>query len=172
MGHGTSVIHPYSGPSHRRDLLQNAQAPTPLIQQGYVVVTPDYAGLGVGKNATGENIVHEYLASPAQANDIEYALQEAHSAFPFLGRNFLTIGHSEGGAAVWSFAERMHAKPIDGYLGGVTLAPVTRLPGLPSENKPTKPLSGAATLSAIASIFPDFNVSDVLTPEGLQRFQS
>lgn len=168
-GHGTSGIHPESGPSHLRDLWQNAQGPTPLVQQGYVVVAPDYAGLGVGKNAAGENITHEYLASPAHANDMEYALQAARSAFSFLGPKFMTIGHSQGGGAVWSFAERMHANPIDGYLGGVAIAPVTRLLDLP-QGSPVKSLLVAAALPAITSIFPDFNISSLLTPEGSQRF--
>ncbi|KAJ4344390.1 uncharacterized protein N0V89_012130 [Didymosphaeria variabile] len=169
-GHGTSGLHPDSAPSHLIDLWQNAQGPTPLVQQGYVVVAPDYAGLGVGKNAAGEHIVHEYLASPAHANDMEYALQAARSAFPFLGRNFTTIGHSQGGGAVWSFAERMHANPIEGYLGGVALAPVTRLLDLPDENDPVKALLVAATLRGIANIFPDFDLYSLLTPEGAQRF--
>jgi alpha-beta hydrolase superfamily lysophospholipase len=100
---------------------------------------------------------------------MEYALKAARSAFPFLGRQFATIGHSEGGGAVWSFAERMRTSPIDGYLGGVAISPVTRLLDLPQGN-PIKALLVAATLPAIANIFPDFNISSVLTPEGSQRF--
>ncbi|KAF2438377.1 alpha/beta-hydrolase [Karstenula rhodostoma CBS 690.94] len=168
-GHGTSGLHPESGPSHLRDLWQNAQGPTPLVQQGYVVVAPDYAGLGVGKNAAGKNITHEYLTGPAQANDMEYALKAARSAFSFLGKQFTTIGHSQGGGAVWSFAERMRTNPIDGYLGGVAISPVTRLLDLPQGN-PIKALLVAATLPTIANIYPDFNISSVLTPEGAQRF--
>ncbi|EAT82558.1 hypothetical protein HBH56_111660 [Parastagonospora nodorum] len=168
-GHGTSGLHPESGPSHLRDLWQNAQGPTPLVQQGYVVVAPDYAGLGVGKNAAGKNITHEYLASPAHANDMEYALKAARSAFPILGKKFATIGHSQGGGAVWSFAERMRTNPIDGYLGGVAISPVTRLLDLPQDS-PIKALLVAAALPAIANIFPGFNIASVLTPEGAQRF--
>lgn len=167
-GHGTSGLYPESGPSHLQDLWQNAQGPTPLVQQGYVVVAPDYAGLGVSKNAAGQNITHEYLVGPAQASDMEYALKAARSAFSFLGKKFATIGHSQGGGAVWSFAERMRTNPIDGYLGGVALAPVTRLLDLP-QGSPIKALLVAATLPTIASIFPGFNVSSVLTPEGAQR---
>ncbi|PVH91171.1 alpha/beta-hydrolase [Periconia macrospinosa] len=169
-GHGTSGIHPESAPSHLRDLWQNAQGPTPLVEQGYVVIAPDYAGLGVSRNASGGNITHEYLASPAHANDMENALKAARSAFTFLGRKFVTVGQSQGGGAVWSFAENMHSNPIEGYLGGVALAPVTRLLDLPSENNPIKPLLAAATLPSIASLYSDFNISSVLTPEGLQRF--
>jgi alpha-beta hydrolase superfamily lysophospholipase len=168
-GHGTSGLHAESGPSHLRDLWQNAQGPTPLVQQGYVVVAPDYAGLGVGKNAAGQNITHEYLASPAHANDMEFALKAARSAFPILGKKFATIGHSQGGGAVWSFAERMRTNPIDGYLGGVAISPVTHLLDLPQDN-PIKALLVAATLPAIANIFPSFNISSILTLEGAQRF--
>jgi alpha-beta hydrolase superfamily lysophospholipase len=169
-GHSTSGLHPESGPSHLIDLWQNAQGPIPLVQQGYVVVAPDYAGLGVGKDAAGKNITHEYLTGPAQADNMEYALKAARSAFTFLGDKFTTIGHSQGGGAVWSSAERMRTKPINGYPGGVALAPVTQLLDLPSGN-PIKDLLVAATLPAIANIYPGFNVTSVLTPEGAARFE-
>ncbi len=167
-GHGTSGLHANAGPSHLIDLFQNAQGPSALVNQGYVVVAPDYAGLGVPKNAAGQNITHEYLAAPAQANDMQYILQAARTAFPFLGKNFTTIGHSEGGGAVWSFAEKMHTNPIDGYLGGVAISPVTNLLKLPEG--PIKTLLVEAELSAIAEVYPGFNISSILTPQGLQRF--
>ena len=168
--HGTSGFYPDSAPSHLRDIWQNPMVPTPLVQHGYVVVAPDWAGLGVGKNGAGEDIVHEYLASSAHANDMEFALQAAYAACPFLGRNFTVIGHSQGGGAVWSFAERMHEKPIEGYLGAVAMSPFTRILDEPAENNPILPLLGIAVLPTIASIFSDFDVADVLTPEGIQRY--
>ena len=45
-------------------------APYQLVLQGYIVVTTDYAGLGVAKDTSGEPIMDEYLASPSQANDM------------------------------------------------------------------------------------------------------
>jgi hypothetical protein len=94
--HGTSGLFPESGPSHLRNLWQHYLAPFPLALQGYVVVATDYAGLGLPRDAHGNEIVHEYLAAPAHANDILYAVEAARKAFPELGKRFVTMGHSQG----------------------------------------------------------------------------
>ena len=52
----------------------------PSALPGYVVVAPDYVGLAVDKNANGNPISHLYLAFPAHANDVFYAVQVAQSA--------------------------------------------------------------------------------------------
>lgn len=41
--------------------------------------------------------MHEYLASPSQANDIVHSVSAAHSAFPELSKDCVVIGHSQGG---------------------------------------------------------------------------
>jgi alpha-beta hydrolase superfamily lysophospholipase len=164
--HGTSGLTPNAAPSHHRNLWQHYLAPFNLALQGYVVVATDYAGLGVGKTASGEPIPHEYLASPAQANDVIYCVQAAREAFPSLGKRFVVFGNSQGGGATWSIAQRQVTKPVDGYLGAVAVAPVT---SILDEPEPIRSILELGVLSAIASHFPDFNESEVTTPEGLQR---
>ena len=114
-------------PSNYATLSQHFLAPFQLAAQGYVVVGPDYTGIGVHKHASGEPIVHEYLASPAHANHIVYAVQAAQKNFPELSQDLVAIGHSQGGGAACATAQRQVDKPVPGYLGGVAILPMTTI---------------------------------------------
>ncbi|KAI4259759.1 MAG: hypothetical protein L6R42_004404 [Xanthoria sp. 1 TBL-2021] len=126
--HGTSGIFAENAPSNHRSLWQHFLAPYQLVSAGYAVVMPDYAGLGVSKTAKGEKIVHQYLACPAHANDVVFAVQAAQSVWKDeLSKDWVVIGHSQGGGAAWAVAERQARKPVDGYLGAVAVSPFTTL---------------------------------------------
>ena len=124
----------------------------------------DYAGLGVKYRPSGEPIIHEYLASPAQAKDVIYSVQAAQKAFPELSKRWVAIGHSQGGGAVWGIAQHAATNDIDGYLGGVSMAPYTNI--LEEQKTNLANALGAVMVPAIESIYPDFKASDTLTPEG------
>lgn len=96
-GHGGSGIFGNCAPSHMRNLLNDFAAPYTLALQGYVVVAPDYAGLGVDKDANGKSIVHPLVANPVLANDLFFAVEAAQSAFSQLSKGFVIMGHSEKG---------------------------------------------------------------------------
>ena len=164
--HGTSGGSSDCAPSHIRNLWQHFLGPYQLALQGYVVVAPDYSGLGVAKDALGKPIVHEYMASPSQANDVIYSVAAAQAAFPELSNQFVVIGHSQGGGAAWAVAQRQAVNPVPGYLGAVAISPVTRVIDLPD---PFGSVLGTAMLPGIASAFPEFNPRDVLTSEGAER---
>ncbi|KAK4495502.1 hypothetical protein PRZ48_013834 [Zasmidium cellare] len=124
--HGTSGLFAPCAPSNYRSLQYHFMVPYLLANQGTVVVAPDYAGLGVGSFANGTKINHPWATSPAQANDMAYALQAARSAFPqYLapGGPYVAMGHSQGGRAAWGFTERQAVSPVVGYRGTVLLAP-------------------------------------------------
>ncbi|KAE8389517.1 hypothetical protein BDV23DRAFT_194421 [Aspergillus alliaceus] len=71
-----------------------------LIEKGYAIVSPDYAGLG--NNYT----LHKYLNFPAHANDLYYSLIAARKAFPGVFTDvWMSVGHSQGGGAVWKLSE-------------------------------------------------------------------
>lgn len=165
--HGTSGASPNCAPSHIINLWQHYLAPYNLAQQGYVVVATDYAGLGVAKTASGKPIVHEYLASPSHANDILYSMQAARAAFPQLGKQFVVMGHSQGGSAAWAAAQRQAKEPVEGYLGAVAISPVTNVLTL---SDPVLSFLGVGMMAGIAAFFPNFNPADVLTPDGQQRY--
>ena len=164
--HGTSGFEANAAPSHHKNLGQHFLAPYQIALQGYVVVATDYAGLGVPKYPSGQPIVHEYLASPSQASDILHSVSAARAAFPELSMEWLVIGHSQGGGAAWSVAQRAALTTIPGYLGAIAVSPYT---SLREEQSDLCKLVTAATCPGIASAFPDFSPGDLLTAEGEER---
>lgn len=170
--HGTSGVFAECGPSHIRNIWYQYSAPYELALSGYVVVAPDYQGLGVNSTANGTEVVHPYLASPAAANDAFYAIQATQDAFSHLvSKEFVVMGHSQGGSAAWISAIRQTQTPVDGYLGTVAGSPPANLSGLIAtlgqQVKPTFPFLWS---QAIKALYPSFEESTILTPEGLARF--
>ena len=169
--HGTSGLYGNCAPSHLKNLWQHFDAPFPLALQGYVTVAPDYVGLGVDKSANGQSLVHQFLAHPAHANDIFYAVQAAQAAFTELSLEFVVIGHSQGGGAAWGVAQRQAINPVKGYLGSIALSPVTDVLELPPTDNPLIPILGAFLTPGIKSVYPEFQPKDLFTDLGWQRFQ-
>ncbi|KAL8717595.1 MAG: hypothetical protein Q9225_005175 [Loekoesia sp. 1 TL-2023] len=166
--HGTSGVFASSAPSNQKNLWQHFLAPYQLVCEGYVVVAPDYAGLGVSKTGSGEAIVHEYLSGPSQANDIIYAVQAAQAAFSELSKSFVVLGHSQGGGAAWATAQRQAVQPSTGYLGAVAVSPMTSIVDQP---EPLRSVIVTAMCPGLASALPDFKPTSLLTAEGQQCLQ-
>ncbi|KAK5743817.1 hypothetical protein LTR17_002439 [Elasticomyces elasticus] len=127
--HGTAGYFVNCAPSNYRSLQYNFMTSYSLALEGFAVVATDYAGLGVTTYPDGESS-HEWLAGPAGANDVAYAIEAARKAFPDqLDKEgpFVTMGHSQGGNVAWAFAERQVASPVPGYRGTIAISPVTRL---------------------------------------------
>ena len=168
--HGTSGFFANAAPSAHRSLYQEHQGPFPLAQEGYAVVAADFAGIGVSKSWDGSNIPHQWLNSPAAALDSLYALRAAKEAFESqLSGEFVVMGHSQGGGVAWGTAELLQsaqdefADLVKGYRGTVAFAPTTDLFNGISEFI----LPGVGL--AVDSIFPDFELSNWLTPLGVAR---
>ncbi|OWZ20761.1 Lipase secreted [Phytophthora megakarya] len=103
-----------------------------ISERGYAIVATDYAGLG--NNAT----THRYCTFPAHAKDLFHSVVAARQAFgSVLTREWLSVGHSQGGAAVWklaedidSLAEAHNSSEADNFIGTVALAPASRVSDL------------------------------------------
>ncbi|POR38097.1 Secretory lipase [Tolypocladium paradoxum] len=152
-GHGTSGVYAECAPSHTRNLLYQFSAPYALALAGYAVVGTDFAGLG-------------YLASPAAGNDLLYAAQAAQAAFPDrLSRDFVVMGHSQGGGAAWAAAQQQLTARVPGYLGAIAGAPVTNAVALGAALGNSFGLLQMA--QALVSVFGALSLSDMLTPAGV-----
>ncbi|OGM48462.1 hypothetical protein ABOM_003412 [Aspergillus bombycis] len=95
-----------------------------LIEKGYAIIAPDYAGLG--NNYTE----HKYLSFPAHANDLYYSMVAARKAFPGLFTDgWMGVGHSQGGGSVWKLSESklLQTGTAGKYLGTVALAPASKI---------------------------------------------
>lgn len=170
FAHGNSGSLGDCAPSHLRSLWYHFEVPFELALQGYVVVAPDYQGLGVNKDQHGRPVYHNFLANPAEANDLFYATEAAQKAFPKLSRKFVTMGHSQGGGAAWAAAHRQAENPVKGYLGTIPISAVAKFleesPGVLHNSS-----SGTAILVAhgLRKVFPDFEPRSILTPKGSKR---
>ena len=169
--HGTSGNNDESAPSNNQHLWHHFQAPYQLALLGFVVVATDYAGLGVGSDASGKPIVHEYLNGRAHANDVAYSIPAAQAAFPELSKRFVVVGSSQGGLAAWGFAKKIVHEPIDGYLGTVAFHLVTSLLSLPADSAVIPLLLLMVAPSLIAN-YPGFQPSEIFTPKGEQNLET
>lgn len=185
FAHGASGEFGDCAPSHMRTLLYQFQAPYALALAGFAVVSPDYQGLGInytldfesntGQPAARIPLQHPLVGSAALANDLFYSQQAALQAFPSrLSDQFVIMGHSEGGGAAWAAAERQATDPVPGYLGTVAGSPAANFSAVAEAALSL----GAADIPsvtllawAVQSMFPDFRLSDVLTPLGLARLE-
>ncbi|KAF7563286.1 hypothetical protein G7046_g842 [Stylonectria norvegica] len=168
-GHGTSGIFAECGPSHIRNLWYQFSAPYELALSGFAVVASDYAGLGVPFYQDGKPITHQYVASPAAGNDILYAAQAAYAAFPSqLTREFVAMGHSQGGGAAWAAAQQQVKANVPGYLGAIAISPVTS--AIDQAKASGSSLGLIQIAKAIPSVFPKVKISDMLTPKGVAVF--
>jgi alpha-beta hydrolase superfamily lysophospholipase len=170
-GHGTSGWSSECGPSHIRNLWHQYSAPYVLALQGYVVVAPDYAGLGVGRTHNGTFIPHQFFAFPAHGNDLIYSVQAAQSAWPSLSREFVVMGQSQGGGAAWGAAQLLAQNPVSGYLGTVAASPATSLETFVSYVASVPAVVSTYLLAGglnMRSIFPTFDLSAWVADEGVR----
>ncbi|KAI1013791.1 hypothetical protein LB503_010498 [Fusarium chuoi] len=173
--HGTSGFFIDSAPSAHRGLYYENVVPLALAQEGYAVVAPDYAGLGVDKSWDGSDIPHQYFATPAGAQDTLFAMEAALEAFNNrLSGKFAIMGHSQGGGIAWGAAEALakgkdtsgrkaFVELLKGYVGTISIAPVTKPLSTP------RLFSSYSASIALSSIFHDFKPSQWLTPLGVVR---
>lgn len=180
--HGTSGFGKACAPSSYRSLQYHFMVPYRLALEGMVVVAPDYAGLGVSSLPSGEHIGHPYLLGPAVAADLANAVIAARAAFPVQLPDdgpFVGMGHSQGGAAIWAFVERLVDKPLAGYKGSVILAPAIgyfhlltkQLADLSNIFNPVVLTLQTGVISGITAAFPSYNYSG-LTPLGYDRLRN
>src|SRR5262249_14851371 len=105
-----------------KDLYYSWEGLLQWVLLGYAVVAPDYAGLGT-------NVPHQYLAAPAQAQDVINAVPAAREAVKKLGGQcqlgdrWIAIGHSQGAGAVLRVAELQSKLKDPNYVGAIALAP-------------------------------------------------
>lgn len=173
--HGTSGSFGECAPSHIRNLWYQFSAPYPLALAGYAVVAPDYQGLGIDYtiNEAGETVFlrNPWIGHVPIANDMFYAQQAALQAFGAqLTSEFVVMGHSQGGGVAWAAAERQAAKPAPGYLGTVAGSPASNYSKV-VDTLGTKIPQAALIAWSAQSIFPEFDLAEVLTPLGISRLE-
>lgn len=94
------------------------QALDPWLERGYVVVATDYDGLGTPGG-------HPYMDAKSQLATVVDSVRAIHHLLPeMLSRDWLVMGHSQGGAAALKVAANGQADAPDLFLrGAIAVAP-------------------------------------------------
>ncbi|MGV3633722.1 MAG: alpha/beta fold hydrolase [Pseudorhodoplanes sp.] len=119
--HPTTGVVPKCAPSLSPTFFQKVQGLLPMLERGYVVVAPDYPGLGTAGP-------HPYLVGESEGRAVLDAAR-AVRALPFgAGNRFAVWGHSQGGhAALYTGLLARHYAPDLELVGVAAAAPATEL---------------------------------------------
>lgn len=119
--HGTVGVVPDCAPSEKSGAATRLPGVEEILQRGWVLVAPDYVGLGPGRP-------HAYLdksEAAAAAHDAVRAAQQVPDTFA--GPHFVVWGHSQGGHAALAVALATSQAPDLVMKGAVAIAPPTDL---------------------------------------------
>jgi len=165
--HGTSGVARQCAPSLMRDIEYGSEGLMPMVAAGFAVVATVYAGLGTPGP-------HEYDNKIAQANDVVYSIPAAHAAVPSLGARWVTIGHSQGGAAVWGVAEMEATLHDPNYAGGISVAGDMDFDWFEEHDahsfKTIAAMYWPLTAFGIKATYPSFDPARLLTRPFLERY--
>jgi uncharacterized membrane protein HdeD (DUF308 family)/acetyl esterase/lipase len=157
--HGTTGIARHCAPSILSDPLGSGAMPAQqqAIDNGWVIVVPDYIGLG----SEGP---HPYLIGVPTAQSSLDAVRAARQLDGLsLSNNTVVWGHSQGGgAALWVGIEAATYAPDVPLLGIAAMAPAADLaPLAPSMlESPAGALFGAYIIEAYSKVYPDVKFDD------------
>ncbi|NNG81545.1 alpha/beta fold hydrolase [Acinetobacter sp. ANC 5378] len=121
--HGTTGVADQCAPSRSKLKVEIEGMITQLLSAGYVVVAPDYEGLGEPSG----NEFHPFLNLKSEAYSITDAVVAARN---YLGakvsNQWMAVGHSQGGHAALGAAQYASRANLD-YKGAVVVAPASNL---------------------------------------------
>jgi dienelactone hydrolase len=164
--HGTTGVTANCAPSKMPDLAAYARFVATFVAAGYVVVAPDYEGLGL----PGE--LHNYADIPSEARSTIDAVTAAHQFVRPLRRGWVVAGHSQGGQASLGTSEFASTRvPFLPLLGTVALAPATHLDealDILGAQQPASALTAPEAAFLMISVKvndPAFDAASILTPQ-------
>lgn len=149
--HGTTGVADQCAPSRNPLNIYIQGMITQLLNAGYVVVAPDYEGLGEPSG----NELHPFLNLKSEAYSITDAVVAARN---YLGvkvsNQWMAVGHSQGGHAALGAAQYASRASNLVYKGTVALAPASNLPLVltAGESAAAKETNMTKKITALASL--------------------
>ncbi|PVH96109.1 alpha/beta-hydrolase [Periconia macrospinosa] len=176
--HGTAGRIRNCAPSNHKNLYYEWSGPYALVQAGYAVIAPDYAGQG---SDIPQGFMYE--AGFLHAADVAYGLIAARKVIgDLLSDEWVVVGHSEGGMTAWRTNERLAMPNQDAllkagkFLGAVANAPALRpLDLIPESIRRAAggPIGDAVSvffMQSLEGLFPNqFRVKDYVTDTVMGR---
>jgi hypothetical protein len=135
------------------------------VNLGYAVVATDYAGLGT-------NFRNAFLDAKSNATDVIGSISAARAAVPQLGARWIVMGEGDGSLAAVAVAEKQNEIREAGYLGSIAISGLADAKELFAHSTQL-PSSSMFTFLAygIKTVFPQFQVTDMLTEKALLLHQ-
>tara|TARA_R110001606_G_scaffold81584_3_gene187619 strand:- start:3654 stop:4955 length:1302 start_codon:yes stop_codon:yes gene_type:complete len=137
------------------------------VQRGYAVVKTDYEGLGTPGT-------HPYLNGPSEARGATDMVLAARQVNPALSRDWLVMGHSQGGqaAAYAAYLGPIYAQDLN-LTGAIAISPASHISVQLKyiETHPDMPGSAFTPLilASLAHSAPGVDLDKLLTEEGRKR---
>jgi dienelactone hydrolase len=160
-GHGTVGIQSDCAPSLSPTLSGAADAIRALLLLGYVMVVPDYQGLG---SNTG---YHPYLDATTEGYNMIDAARATRKLLPDASDKWVAFGVSQGGQASWAANElnSTYSSPDLNLVGSVSVSPAADIAGLADlamtdALTPPQVIAMALILTTLKTEHPDFNLDD------------
>lgn len=161
FGHGSTGIASDCAPSLSPTYNGGADSIRALLALGYVLVVPDYQGLGT---KTG---YHPYLDGTTEGYNMIDAARAVHKFLPDLSDKWLAFGVSQGGQAAWAANElnTKYSSPDLNLVGSVSVSPAADISGLSDlamagTLTPPQSIAVALILATLKKEHPDFNLDD------------
>jgi hypothetical protein len=162
--HGATGVARSCAPSLTRNL-GHGPFLAMYVNLGYAVVATDYAGLGTDfRNA--------FVDGPSNATDLIASIAAARAAVPQLSARWIVMGEAEGSLAAMAVAEKEKEIRDPAYLGSIA---ISELAGAQEIYGRTASGSSSFTLVSLAygikTVYPEFQVSDMLTEKALAVYR-
>jgi len=165
--HGTVGNAPECAPSRSSEPNIEQRMLDGFVARGYAVAQTDYEGNGTPG-------VHPYLVGASLAFDITDIVRASREIDPQIGRKWVIMGHSEGGAAALATAAigQRIAPELD-LIGAVSYAPFSYAENmLLNETRNDTPNDGLAIVGLLiegfSTVDPRIVPSEMLEPEALR----
>lgn len=130
VGHAMTGTQPKCAPTLAEDYYGYSSSLATILSRGFVVVFPDFQGLGLDGQAP-----HSIIDAATLGNSMIDAARAAHRVLPSSSTQWAAYGLGEGGLAAWAAAERAGT-----YGGGMNLVGAVAL----SPFADMSPIVGAA----------------------------
>jgi hypothetical protein len=135
------------------------------VNLGYAVVATDYTGLGT-------NFRNAFLDGPSNAADLIASISAARAAVPQLGTRWIVMGEAEGSLAAVAVAEKENEIRDPGYLGGIAISGLASTKDIYEHStRGSSSLMLTSLAYGIKTVYPQFQVTDMLTEKGLALYQ-
>ncbi len=167
--HGTQGFGDTCTPSRSQNPLNDLQNWLPqMMQNGWVVVATDYAGLGTPGDPY-------YLIGSSEAHDVLNSVRAARSFNTAqAGNQFVVAGHSQGGHSSLFTAQlaRDYAPELN-LVAAAGAAPASELPALFNEqyNQAVAWAIGPDVALSWPLIYPNLDIKSVISSAGMRNYQ-